>query len=551
MKLMNGLLKKKGEKMMRKLAVCLALVIAVLMVSSAAMAFNFADHVKAAKNAKGDTLIFPIYAAINGGWETKLWVVNTAQDRSVVAKVVVRSALYSQELLDFLIYLTPTDVWTGTLRYNNGRVEYFSDDDSAVSSAGGGTVVWANTTAVTQALSTPRCNDTNNFGYVEVFETSHSYNASTFAPAAGSAAVTLNIPPVNKNALYRAHADLVANNSSINQGLVLDGINVLTGVMEFRNNSLNQKASMQATALRDYGASLGNGDGVGARALNVINVTSFAETSNAFNLIGEVEAALAKNDLGMYYSDRNLSLHVLTFPTKLTTLPTATCTPLNASPSPYFTQHFVDTSGCINYTATHYDVSEQAASSSAIFSPAQQGTLCYEVNILPNPSFSFAQGWARYTFPTPTAFVVKDTTVIGTVANGAAIGDGIYTGAPVMGTILHLASSADGYTAVPAAYTDGLVTNFTTPAGAATAVGTPYYYFQSQDERNTGTASANNNVIGGVAHDGYDTNRPALVDAPIPNENQTRGATQSNHAGQPPVAADAFHPVQTAAPNVQ
>lgn len=555
---------------MKKLAVCVAVVAAVLMIGNTAMAFNFADHVKASTNGKGDVLLFPFYAAFSGGYETKLTVINTAQDRSVVAKVVVRSAFYTQELLDFLIYLSPTDVWTGTIRFNNGRVEFYSNDDSQVSAVNADVPTWASTTPVMQPLvSAPnlRCNDTNNYGYVEVFESAHSMNGSTFSPAAGTAPVSLNIPPVNKNALFRAYAALPTRNNpapptiTLNPtvGLVLDGINVLTGVMEFKNDTINQKSALQATALRDYGATLANG--LGGTALTVQDVTSFAEQNNAFNWIGEVEAALAKNDLALYYSDRYASLHLLTFPTKMTQLPAApACSPLNnpGTVSPYFQQRPLDAAGCIPYTSAHYDLTEMSASASAIFSPATQGSLCHEVNIVPNSGFAFSQGWARYTLPSPTAFWVKDPLIVGNAVHNvnAALNtyDGTFTGAPVLGTILHLGMTNDGFTTASGAYTDGLVTSFSAESGLVAGGPINYYYFQVQDERNTGTASYNGLAPTPLSSNiGYDANRPAAADpvAAAAVENQTRGVPQGANVSLPPTTADTHHPIQSAAPDQQ
>jgi len=107
----------------------------VMMLATTAWAASPADHVKVAPNKQGDVLIYPFYAAIEGGFETKLTVVNTSRTESTVAKLVVRSEVHSQELLDFLIYLSPSDVWTGTLKWDaaEGGPVMYSDDDSVLS----------------------------------------------------------------------------------------------------------------------------------------------------------------------------------------------------------------------------------------------------------------------------------------------------------------------------------------------------------------------------------------------------------------------------------
>jgi len=500
-------LKTRGEKIMRKLAGYVALaVVAVLMVSSVAMAWDFRDHVKQSHGGKGDALIFPFYAAINGGWETKLWVINTATDRSVVAKIIFRSQIYSLEVLDFLLYLTPSDVWTGVIRYNptTGKVELFSDDDSALYSASGTALVWANQNPIQQAFITPSCtSDVNWMGYVEVIASAHSVSNAVFAPATGATPLSLNTPPVNKQALYQAYDQIP------NAAMALDGINVLTGYMEFRNNTINQKATLQATVLKDYDATL-----VGQTKLTVSETTLFGE-DRANNSLGEVEAALSKNDLAMYYSDRNLTLHFLTFPTKLTRLGTI-ANPLCGIASfrgPFFIQRGNLSNGCITYDGTNYDKMEISSKAAGVFSPGgPAATLCGEVNYL--TGFAFAEGWARYSFIPPTYATATNFDVQSPLApyNVAGTFDGAYTGAPVIGTVLNLGSSGDGYTLAPAAFTDGQVRDMIAPLVAPNVgPGTIYYYYQYQDEANTGYL--------------YDADLPL---APV-NENLTRPAADGHH----------------------
>ncbi|MCP4687603.1 MAG: hypothetical protein GY859_06095, partial [Desulfobacterales bacterium] len=122
---------------MKKLTSCAVLLMAVILFVAPAYAVDQDQHVIQAPNGKGDVLIFPHYIALAGGWETKLIVVNTDTQRSIVAKVIIRSATYSQELRDFLIYLSPADVWTGRI-YNHevdgATIE--SGDDSVVATSG-------------------------------------------------------------------------------------------------------------------------------------------------------------------------------------------------------------------------------------------------------------------------------------------------------------------------------------------------------------------------------------------------------------------------------
>jgi len=127
------------------------MLMALMVMSGSVWAWNYADHVTTAPNNKGDVLIFPYFLALDGGWETKLTVINTDEVNSVVAKVVIRSFKNSEELLDFFIYLTPADVWTGKMMVDatTKRVVVDSTDDSVLGSTSGITLAdikWANTT---------------------------------------------------------------------------------------------------------------------------------------------------------------------------------------------------------------------------------------------------------------------------------------------------------------------------------------------------------------------------------------------------------------------
>ena len=108
-----------------------------LMSGAAALALvgTAASAVTVECDGTGDYLLAPVYYAIDFGaqeWETELKVVNTNTTNAVVAKVVVRDGNQSKEIIDFPIYLTPGDVWTGKLYYNenDGKVHVYSEDDS-------------------------------------------------------------------------------------------------------------------------------------------------------------------------------------------------------------------------------------------------------------------------------------------------------------------------------------------------------------------------------------------------------------------------------------
>ncbi len=108
----------------------------ILVSSIAAAAVStsvFAGTATLSATSKGDYLVYPAYYATTDGWQTNIRVVNTNTTNAVVAKVVVREYATSKELLDFPIYLTPGDVWTGDLINQGGvaSVNVQSADDSS------------------------------------------------------------------------------------------------------------------------------------------------------------------------------------------------------------------------------------------------------------------------------------------------------------------------------------------------------------------------------------------------------------------------------------
>ena len=98
-----------------------------------------------------------------------------------------------QELLDFFIYLSPDDMWTGTIYNSNGQVRITSDDDSVLSALS----VWGNEVPMDAAVIDWPC-DNEEYGYVEIFDT------WTISRAALGAAVGVNLGagPIDKDYIF-------------------------------------------------------------------------------------------------------------------------------------------------------------------------------------------------------------------------------------------------------------------------------------------------------------------------------------------------------------
>jgi len=461
----------------------LAVLTAVMMISGMAWAFNIdqaaapntrTNHVKVSPGNKGDLLIFPFYFAANGGWETKLTVVNTSTVYSVVAKVIFRSHLYSEELLDFLIYLTPADVWTGMVR-NNGAMTYiYSTDDSILASAD---TFASATTLVSQQIYEPRCTttphnltDSADYGYLEVIESWYG-DVSTAGYTAGYLKTGESATrPVTKAYLKRIYEGFIGGNAAAFPGLgeaVAPGndhtINVMSGFLQFQN-PLNpgMTSGMQAVAFADW-------DNISP--LVTTNVSGLL-VNPVRNSIGELEAALAKNNLAYPYVNNpelgDLTVHLFNFPTKLSTRDTVStdsnrCRYIDGQgnfwndpavpPAAYTSTHRV-----ITYGSQYFDTKENALSGGPYSGGSASSTMPEELNILHTGGYSalFTEGWTNYNF---------------TILNNAGAYTGFcdeinggrtcaapthsYTGIPVIGSVLEFVNS--GLKLFEPAYTDGVV----------------------------------------------------------------------------------------------
>jgi len=111
-------------------------------IMAATMAAGFAASQNAAaihlaEDGIGQILLAPHFRAstsVQGfdteGYSTEVVITNTRSDAAVKVKVVVRSEANSDEIIDFICYLTPTDVCRFELAEENGAVYLKSKDDS-------------------------------------------------------------------------------------------------------------------------------------------------------------------------------------------------------------------------------------------------------------------------------------------------------------------------------------------------------------------------------------------------------------------------------------
>ena len=440
---------------MKKFKVCLAVFMMAMMMGGSAWAWNAVDHVKVAPNGKGDLLIFPWYYAYPGEYSTKIVITNTSNTQSVVAKVIYRSYNWSYEVLDHLIFLSPNDVWTGTLRNvydaatltNVARLE--SDDDSILGKSPSGSATdadFGNITPVREnlkavgcpALATPPANyavDENTMGYIEVIE----------AAARTESLATTGYAPglrVAKKHIYDWYAPL----SAADVVTTFPPVNVLTGYQENTFGAGAGWTLKQAVVFADY--------------VNTGKLWTTAGTRlgiDANNTLAELEAAMGKLNVALPYvakSGGDTSVHIFNFPTKLSSEPAGySCTNyIVYALSPYWS---LVNSKCESFTQNIYDLLENTPVTSQYpFSPPPKSsnrTMCGEVEFTlqgySNPAYT--EGWIRYNWG--KSAVAK---------NGLERGFDnpiSYTGTPVLASVLYWSATRANPSEANAAYDDGTV----------------------------------------------------------------------------------------------
>ncbi len=404
----------KGGKGMKRFYKMMVFVVAFLSVASMGFANTYNDHVYVSANGKGDVLVYPFYIAAQG-WQTQFDVVNTS-GHSVVAKLVVHSAANSVELLDFLIYLSPYDMWRGTLKidptYGSQPIMY-STDSSAPSSNSSVSYFATATNPMAQPLSTSFCSgDSNQAGYVEVIEAwagDPVFASKTDKEARG-----------------------LAIKSAYDQATVFSTIDTLSGSMVINYAQGGILAARDAVAMANYR---------NIAYLKTGELTYLGEKSR--NNVQEVDSALAKTALELPFDNNSTasSLQIVTFPTKQTQNVVGDCKTF-AYKSAYFT------TGNAVYNTTQYDNEEQTSAASP-FSPASLSSkMPSEVNFLPiSAAFSF--GWLKYAFDTVsnTGFIYNNNT------GGQPLG---YTGAPLIPTVVKIINGVMTFT--NGAWDDGVIT---------------------------------------------------------------------------------------------
>jgi len=437
---------------MRKLVKYVGVLVSLLFLSGSAWAFNYADHVSVAPNGKGDLLYYKYYLAADNGWETKISVTNTSLTASVVAKVVIRSYKNSTELLDFLIYLSPSDVWTAKLYWNGTATKIYSEDSSCKNQDG----EWASAAApLDYALKTigvagvmPFCaDDATSIGYIYIEQSAWATGAGEYLTKVDFGKVGVSKADIASEYNYGVANGVAASAFKYYMVGASSWLNSLAGYQVFGNSTLGLYSSaIQAVALKDYKnmayLTTGSTDRIG---------------THAYNNLAEVEAAIAKSNFSLPYLEKDdaATVHIIGFPTKYTTNAAMDCKVSTFTyGGPFFNATYgnhVGTDGKVTLAGVVvYDVNENYTTPEP-FSPSPTAGLRDEVNIFAVSavnSDAFDEGWVSY----PMSFTFP-AGGIPTNEGGQALN---YSGIPAFTAVVFF-NEADSY-AIDGAWDDGTVT---------------------------------------------------------------------------------------------
>jgi len=384
-----------------------------------------------ATNDVGQVLLGSGYFTEND-FNTEIAVVNTRTDAAVLAKVVFRSHMKSVEILDFLIWLSPGDVWRGSVSTNatTGLGHITSADDSVRNATD---TSWGDTDALDVdffAHNVTADGDSTTFGHFEIIG-AYAAGAGTYSLTSGGT-VTV-VQGMSKDDLRTLFADegLRAATTTQCTPAELNAANVWSATApcsmeimgETRIENATSRATYHPTALKN---STDNPDVTGyVNANPALTISTGAETlvgdgwgPAGVEWVQEVEKAIAANSSSWAWENgTDITTHAfVTFPTKYRhegdTVAglcgtNGTGGALASSSTTYSAPFQNDTEGSIVYTLNSFDNSENnelivtvdSSISGAPTTTVIPDSLPNEVNyVVPAYFDGVDSGWAYYTW---------------------------------------------------------------------------------------------------------------------------------------------------------
>lgn len=338
-----------------------------------------------AQNSLGQALIYP-YMTAKDGWQSFLHVVNTS-GATVAAKVRFRAATDSADVLDFVVVLSPYDVWTGVVEQGvDGSYGFRPTDNSCTAPTIGKDVFqpfpvqtpevyaevitmgaeWGSVGPVAKAAKHDTSGMPADCGVVAAaFQSQNPTELQEFDPAYTTTAIYLN--------------------SSTS--------NYLTGKFDLVHVAKGWSGADRATAIANFGAPSCGGTDCGS-----MTGPMFANTNMWMQVYGDwdhptlaeglggldgINTALAKtaliNEWVLNPNLGELSPWIVTFPTKKLTVDAFTAYNTAVTSGPKLA--FGDKNNCIAAAAYIYN-REELTLRGGVSPGASMPPLCYEANVI-------------------------------------------------------------------------------------------------------------------------------------------------------------------------
>lgn len=430
----------KRRKALSSLVV--ALMVSALLAGSV-FAANPTSRVTVGQNYYGDVLLGQIYHT--NGLTSRIQVINTSTTVAIVAKVVFRSAICSDEVLDFLIYLTPTDMWDAEIQLDDdNNVILVSTDDSVLQSPlfdwDSDNVCnpfkgkWASETEPFKAsFVKASATDTNKFGHFEIFGLA-AYTASAPLKKDTLAVTFGSIPGMP------AHTPPATGCAAGFNAMPLDVPNTLTGFMTLR--TATNSAVLNMTALSNW-----NTFSITGAAAKVGFESTLADSVN--NSVAEIEAALAKTEYAIPFDVSNPNYIDTVLINALPThyLADTLSAQSNSGRRGLTTSGYFVVNQCenlVNVRYAVYDMKETALLN--LLSPPPPPLILPEVSIqslyplIEKPiALGYTKGWVRVLFPAvATAGGFAQDSNLGVVTPKTGDWYVNYTGVPIINSYLDI-----------------------------------------------------------------------------------------------------------------
>jgi hypothetical protein len=344
----------------------------------------------------GQVLLYPYYTvrADGGGTSTAYYdnyvsVVNTTNSTKAV-KVRFLESRNSREVLDFNLFLSPYDVWTGAVVRTTDGAQLVSPDKSCVSprdlftTAGFAdfknfAYIGANEDGAGTDL------DRTREGYLEVIEMGVITNATATAAAKhNSAGNPANCAYFDNNALTLG-GTMVAPQGGLYGGLSLINVNAGTDYT-YDAVALDQWSdSVQYSDPGSLAPNIGAASPAVSRVFTAGGVVTSTWSTGAEAVSAAMMHSMLFNEFMLETNTASGTDWVVTFPTKKLHVPTTFNASVAGLPTiPPFNASFWNGS-CDPYSLTVVSREEQTASVALAPSPRPPGSvssLCYEANVI-------------------------------------------------------------------------------------------------------------------------------------------------------------------------